>query len=71
MTSDEALRTIQTFNPAIVAVRLVPPRRRRQSDGHRLPEPAGVRLLMPGLDPILLRTDGVTEPGNEDSHAGR
>lgn len=41
----------------VAAVRKVTPRNRRASDGHVLPAPAGARLLLRGLPPLVLRTD--------------
>lgn len=57
MRADEVLATIKTFEPQVVAVRLVPQRVRRPSDGVTLPRPAGARLMVPGLEPIVLLSD--------------
>lgn len=70
MTADEVLAKIQTFDPSVVAVRFAPPIVRRKSDGRRLPQPVGVRLLMPGLDPIVLRADEPEPSSNGGQHGG-
>lgn len=57
MRADEVLATIKTFEPNVVSVRLVPQRVRVPSDGRSLPRPAGARLMVPGLEPIVLCSD--------------
>lgn len=70
MRGEQVLRTIQTFDPQVVAVRLVPQRSRRPSDGRVLPLPAGARLLVRGLEPIVLLSDG-RDQGKAGDDGGR